>query len=778
MRTLARWALRRPGLWLGLTALLTLVLGLGLFRLELRTDGAALHPRGEPAVALTARDREVFHDPEQVILLVSSRPGGPAVASPAGLRRLAAVHDAVRLLPAVLGARVRSLASLADPEAAASSLAAVQRYLDEVPDEPGDFAALLGRIRRHPLASGLFLARDGRAAAVYVPLAAGHGREELVAELESWLATQRERGDFALRLTGPVAAEVALGRTVLRDLAWLTPLMAAAVALLLFLSLRTAGAVAIVLAEVAVVLTWTLGAMGWAGAPVTLVTTILPVILLAMAVADEVHYLESLQARLALAPAAAASREGVREAAEETLGELARPIVLTSLTTAVGFFSFPSGTLEPLRQFGLFAGGGILLAMLLSFTLVPALTAALPPSWFRPRRLTRRPPRPGLPFEARLLAGRETPALLAGAALLLLSLPGIARLAVQDSWVDNFDPRSDLVTAERDFNAGLWGSYRFDLVVAARDGGFFRRREGIVALEELAALAERGPRVGGVLSPLVPLRLVGEIVGKPGALSALDPQDLRTLSALGLILRNRLDLDQLVTLDGRAARLRLFVNQADYRRSRALRDYLERRAAPAAAARGLDLHFSGDVPLGLGVVDAIVTNQLRSIAWTLVGVGALLLVAYRSPRKAAVVVIPVAAAAAAVFGALGALGVPLGVASSLFAALSVGAGVDFALHFCHAFERRRGRGEGGPAAATGALAATARAIRWNAVVLALGFLVLTLSALKPNRTLGLLLAAAILAAYAATFLWLPRLVTSRLFPAPREGDPQMSNRGD
>lgn len=51
-----------------------------------------------------------------------------------------------------------------------------------------------------------------------------------------------------------------------------------------------------------------------------------------------------------------------------------------------------------------------------------------------------------------------------------------------------------------------------------------------------------------------------------------------------------------------------------------------------------------------------------------------------------------------------------------------------------------------------------RAVRWNAVVLSLGFLVLTLSVLKPNHSLGLLLAAAMATCYATTLLFLPSLL--------------------
>ena len=136
------------------------------------------------------------------------------------------------------------------------------RYLDEIPDEPAAFQGLLARVRRHAHVPGLFLAADGGSAAVYIPLRKGHGREELVEQLASWASSQR--GAFELRLTGPLIAEVELGRTVLRDLTWLTPLMAAAVALLIFLSLRTPAAVAVVMMEVAVLMLSTLGR--WGGA--------------------------------------------------------------------------------------------------------------------------------------------------------------------------------------------------------------------------------------------------------------------------------------------------------------------------------------------------------------------------------------------------------------------------------------------------------------------------------------------------------------------------------
>jgi hypothetical protein len=122
-----------------------------------------------------------------------------------------------------------------------------------------------------------------------------------------------------------------------------------------------------------------------------------------------------------------------------------------------------------------------------------------------------------------------------------------------------------------------------------------------------------------------------------------------------------------------------------------------------------------------------------------------------------VALVPVSAATFFVLGGMGLLEVPLGIATSMFATLTVGVGVDFGIHFLHSYRRERAAGSSDAEAliATGRQAGAA--LRWNALVLTLGFAVLSLSSLKPNHSLGFLLAAAMLACYVATLIFLPRL---------------------
>ena len=96
MTALARFALARPLLVLLLFLLGTAAVAPGLFRLEIRTDGAAIYPEHDPMVERTLADRETFFEPEQIIVLATSKPGGPPLASPEGFRFLQKTYRELR----------------------------------------------------------------------------------------------------------------------------------------------------------------------------------------------------------------------------------------------------------------------------------------------------------------------------------------------------------------------------------------------------------------------------------------------------------------------------------------------------------------------------------------------------------------------------------------------------------------------------------------------------------------------------------------------------------
>jgi len=160
--------------------------------------------------------------------------------------------------------------------------------------------------------------------------------------------------------------------------------------------------------------------------------------------------------------------------------------------------------------------------------------------------------------------------------------------------------------------------------------------------------------------------------------------------------------------------------------------------------------------------------ELRTDGATLYPTGNEVVDRTRRPGLTLAALFPVLASAVLVLGGMGWLGVHLGIASSMFTALTLGVGVDFALHSVSNYSARRHEAALSHRAAIAAVwNSTGRALRWNSLILAAGFLMLANSALKPNRQLGFLLAAAMLAAYLATLVFLPGLL-ARLGTLPVE----------
>src|SRR5262249_38192978 len=123
-----------------------------------------------------------------------------------------------------------------------------------------------------------------------------------------------------------------------------------------------------------------------------------------------------------------------------------------------------------------------------------------------------------------------------------------------------------------------------------------------------------------------------------------------------------------------------------------------------------------------------------------------------------VCIIPAAAAVVVALGAMGQAGVPLGIATSMFASMTGGVGADVGIHLVHQYRRERADGRGTVDAVAATIDRVGTAVGWNCLVLAGGFLVLALSALRPNHSLGVLLAAAIVVSCGGAMMFSPGLL--------------------
>jgi uncharacterized protein len=739
---LCGWAVARPRTTLVVLACVLALAAPGMLRLELETDGRALVAPDDPVLAVDAEARRDFglSDP-LVVMLESDDPHGVVNADTLG--RLERLTAELAALPGIGAERVTSLATEKRPDLnfARSSFPGL---LEPLPTTDHRRAELLRDLRDLDLLEGTLVSADRRAAAVLlgVPSSAelaehGLDRRGLYRRVRA-LAERYEGAGHRITVAGAPAAEALLGDHILADLALLVPLSMVAIALLLWAATgRKVGLAALGLAKVGAVLVATFGIMGWLGQPVRLTTAMLPVVLATIALAEEIHLLWRYRRRRTELPP--------REAWLATERELVRPVVMTALTTVAGFLAFVVSPIAPVASFGLFTALGVLLSLLWALAVTPAMLVLAPqlvapsaageaatPAWLeRALGLAVRP--------ARLLPW------VAGVTVLLVA--GLPRLTIQDSWVGNFNPDSELARGFERVDSRLAGSHVLRVLVA-----FDPPRDRPMPATPIA----RGPLLSGVALEalgrfergLAARPEVGKVLGLAGQVETTaflwgfrHPESRQILDIPGWIYlhirriataRGEARVRELVSRDYARTVVTLLLPRANYRSTRALMAAAEQLAARELAPVGGHIRFAGDVAVSQAMIPAIARTQILSLWLAFLPNWLAASLFFRSPVRGLLAVVPSLVAVAWVLGLMGWFGMPIGVATSMFCAVILGIGVDYGIHLLN----HAGAGVG-PAQA---VAEVGPAIVLDAAATALGFGLLVFSQVPTNHRLGIIVA--------------------------------------
>lgn len=188
-----------------------------------------------------------------------------------------------------------------------------------------------------------------------------------------------------------------------------------------------------------------------------------------------------------------------------------------------------------------------------------------------------------------------------------------------------------------------------------------------------------------------------------------------------------------------------------------------------AAAAAIGVTVTGQPVLNRGLSQSVDQNQLKSFFMTMGLVLLIVLTLYRSLWSALLAMMPVSLTLLVIYGGMGLIGVHLDIGTSMLASLTTGAGVDYAVHLLAAWKAPPGKDK--PSQATLIAAASyssflvGRAIWTNALMVAAGFVVLTMGEARPLQNVGGLTAAAMMAAALATFVAIPAFARRRSYDA-------------
>jgi predicted RND superfamily exporter protein len=499
----------------------------------------------------------------------------------------------------------------------------------------------------------------------------------------------------------------------------------------------------------------TLGLMGWTGASIKLPSIILPSFILAVGVSDAVHILSRFYANLGRGAEK-------REALSRALDHSGRAVLLTSLTTAAGFFSLAGSDLVPIAEVGIFAGLGSILAMILTILMVPAAVGLLP---IRPK------PGPGGPggldrvlsWCADLAQGRPVVVSLLGLGLVLASAWGLTGLRLSHNPLSWLPAESGLASQTRALDQAFGGTINLEVVLdAGRDRGL--HDPAVLGRLDRLTTAWEGRTIAGVHSgrTFSLSEVVKEInqalhEDRPEAYRIPDNKNLISQELLVFEAAGPDELAGIVDAGHRTARLSIALPWQDAFVYLGFIRTLDEELA--ALPPGIKASLTGQAALFSTVLESIMSSSIRSYLIALAVIGLIMVWVAGRVRLGLAAMIPNLGPIFMTMGAMGLLGFPFDLEAMLIFSITLGLVVDDTIHLILGFKRNSARGLSTGEAIRQTLLTSGKAVAGTSLVLGLGFLVFGFSSLSGLRNFGLMTALAILLALVADLILAPAMIT-------------------
>ena len=313
--------------------------------------------------------------------------------------------------------------------------------------------------------------------------------------------------DSKIYLTGtPIFNEI-VNEATAHDLSFLVPLVIIVVLGVLFLSFRRFTGVFLPLLTVICSVIWALGAMALFNVPLSILSTILPIILIAVGSAYGIHVINHYYDEVVQDDSI--SKEEHKEQVIKALSEVIRPVFLAALTTFAGFVSFCFTSVVPIFEFGIFSSFGVAAAFLISITLIPGILILRGPKkpsmrWADKKDNTSRLDR-GIASTFVLIAEHSRSVILFVGLIIIFSIFGLKKLVIDNVLMEYFDKDVAVIQSDSFMRKHFGGSKVLEMVIKTQDGSDVLRPDILKAIDNLSSFLEEEVEDVGKVTSIVPL---------------------------------------------------------------------------------------------------------------------------------------------------------------------------------------------------------------------------------------------------------------------------------
>jgi len=631
----------------------------------------------------------------------------------------------------------------------------------EVPKTPEAMAEYRQRVLASNFLRGYIVSANGKAATISIGLKKGVDEVPIAREVMK-IVDRYNTGPEKIYIAGLPYMNVVISDSMSKDLVVLLPIAILVIILVLFFSFHSLRGVVLPLLVVLLSAVWAMAAMVLAHVPMTIMSFIMPIILVAIGIAYCIHVLNKYYEELALG-------KSRRETVIETTMMMVSPVSMAGLTTVAGFLSLLNSFMIPQQQFGLFTALGVVVAMVLSLVLIPALLSVIP----LPKRKMKGKEgwlSKGLGAFEHAVSRYPKGVVVLSLVIIVIFAFGTTQVKVetqQTEFLGKDHPIVQSLNVMDDYFSGS-GQVMVEFDTGKRNGlkdpDLLQR---IVAFEEWLK-TKPGLRITKTMSLA---DMVSEMNQK---FHADDPSYYRVPDDPKLVAQLLLlftfqggDLGNMALGDFSTGEVMGMYSESVgssemVELTREIRAYLDENFPDVHA------EMVGQTRLAASMMSKMVKSQIRSLLTAMIAAGLIVALLMRSPIAGLISLIPLVLTVLTTFGIMGLTGIPLDMSTLMISSIAIGIGIDYAIHFIERFRREYRKDRDERRALEETVHTAGRGIALNAIALALGFAVLLFSSFKGTSSFGLMIAMTMVISALAAFttipailvLWKPKFLTA------------------
>ena len=795
---------RHPKLVLVTILGITIFMVSQLSNLRWETDARVYMPKGHPAIKYDEEMEHVFGVKDAFIIGITN--DEKTIYNPETLAKIERITKKVSELPGVIANRTLDVASLSTATVfvGTESSMGAERIMAAVPTSEQEIEALKLKVRQHAdLLVGNLVSEDGTAAIIRAKLKEGaanryqtywqikgivaaeegetgqgqwgawgdsanwssddasgqwsqwseedrkqwqasgsNAANEEAATTEEGADVEAEDNGDSFFLAGRPVIEVTSGLHAMEDMKVMIPMLLAVMAAALFLIFKTGRGVVIPLCVMLGAIVWTLGAMALVDVPMYTISTMLPVILVAIGIGDSVHLMSNYYNKVFEDPYRPSA-----EIVHQAVSELGAPLITTSITTAIGFLALLFADMPPFKVFGLFTVVGIFFSWILTITFAAACLTLMKPrvaGYLDKRRLMRVKNEQdrltvALVTTGQALLKKRKLALGLLAAFLAIAAIGSTKLYVNSSWLSDFREGTEVRVATDILNTRFDGSLFLNVIIEADEKGGLKSHSIMEKIDRLQQYAETLPYVGDSLSVVDYLKSMNKTLHaedeKYRVLPATTPEISEFLYLYSVSGQPEL-LDEVIDFDYQRANVTISIKTDQTKYLKTIIDDVREFSSELFGDEPVSVNMAGSANNSYVWAELLIGSQTAAIIFSKIGILIIAMIMFRSLAAGVATVIPVAITTLIVASAAGWMNIPLDVSTALAAGVAIGVGVDYAVHYLFRYNREFDRLADHGQAVQATLRTVGRTIVFNAVIVATGFAVLFLSQFPPHAKLG------------------------------------------